>query len=100
MPLAKCSFGMIPLSRHSVDRSPWAFHSSTHNVVRASCFEVKAVSGWKPLLGRELAMELVSLPIFLKAAICVETSLMFIEAMGIHAIALLGNVMCHSEMTG
>ena len=30
----KCSFGMIPLSRYSVDRSPWAFHSSTHNVVR------------------------------------------------------------------
>ena len=27
-PLAKCSFGMIPLSRHSVDRSPRAFHSS------------------------------------------------------------------------
>ena len=43
VPLAKCSFGMIPLSRHSVDRSPRAFHSSTHNVVRASCFEV--VSG-------------------------------------------------------
>ena len=38
--LAKCSFGMIPLPRHSVDRSPRAFHSSTHNVVRASCFEV------------------------------------------------------------
>ena len=32
--------GMIPLSRHSVDRSPRAFHSSTYNVVRASCFEV------------------------------------------------------------
>ena len=42
MPLAKCSFGMIPLSRHSVDRSPRAFHSSTHNVVRASCFEVSS----------------------------------------------------------
>ena len=40
VPQAKCSFGMIPLSRHSVDRSPRAFHSSTHNVVRASCFEV------------------------------------------------------------
>ena len=40
VPLAKCSFGMIPLSRHSVDRSPRVFHSSTHNVVRASCFEV------------------------------------------------------------
>ena len=40
MPLAKCSFGMIPLSRHSVDRSPRAFHTSIHNVVRASCFEV------------------------------------------------------------
>ena len=39
-PLAKCSFGMIPLSHHSVDRSPRAFHSSTHNVVRASCCEV------------------------------------------------------------
>ena len=44
MPLAKCSFGMIPLSRHSVDRSPRAFHSSTHNVVRASCFEVVSAS--------------------------------------------------------
>ena len=42
--LAKCSFGMIPLSRHSVDRSPRAFHSSTHNVVRASCFEVVRAS--------------------------------------------------------
>ena len=31
---------MIPLSRHSVDRSPRAFHSSTHNVVRLSCFVV------------------------------------------------------------
>ena len=39
VPLVKCSFGMIPLSRHSVDRSPRAFHSSTHNMVRASCFE-------------------------------------------------------------
>ena len=27
-PLAKCSFGIIPLSRYSVDRSPRAFHSS------------------------------------------------------------------------
>ena len=44
MPLAKCSFGMIPLSRHSVDRSPRAFHYSTHNVVRASCFEVLSAS--------------------------------------------------------
>ena len=43
-PLAKCSFGMIPLSHHSVDRSPRAFHSSTHNVVRASCFEVVRTS--------------------------------------------------------
>ena len=40
VPLAKCSFGMIPLSRHSVDRSPRVFHSSTNNVARASCFEV------------------------------------------------------------
>ena len=44
MPLVKCSFGMIPLSRHSVDRSPRAFHSSTHNAVRASCFEVLGAS--------------------------------------------------------
>ena len=44
MPLAKCSFGMISLSRHSVDRSPRAFHSSTYNVVRASCFEVLSAS--------------------------------------------------------
>ena len=42
--LAKCSFGIIPLSCHSVDRSPRAFHSSTHNVVRASCFEVVSAS--------------------------------------------------------
>ena len=44
VPLAKCSFGMIPLSRHSVDRSPRAFHSSIHNVVRSSCFEVLSAS--------------------------------------------------------
>ena len=44
VPLAKCSFGMIALSRHSVDRSPRAFHSSTYNVVRASCFEVVSAS--------------------------------------------------------
>ena len=35
---------MIPLSRHSVDRSPRAFHSSTHNVERAPCFEVLSAS--------------------------------------------------------
>ena len=40
VPLAKCSFGMIPLSRHSFDCSPMVFPSSTHNVVRASCIEV------------------------------------------------------------
>ena len=40
VPLVKCSFGMIPLSRPSVDRSPRAFHSYIHNVVRASCFEI------------------------------------------------------------
>ena len=28
VPLAKCSFGMIPLLRHSVDLSPRAFHAS------------------------------------------------------------------------
>ena len=44
MPLTNGSFGMIPLSRHSVDRSPRAFHSSTHNVLRASCFEVVSPS--------------------------------------------------------
>ena len=44
VPLAKCSFGMIPLPRHSVDRSPRAFHSSTHNVVRASYFVVVSAS--------------------------------------------------------
>ena len=44
VPLAKCSFGMIPLSRHSVDHSLYAFHSSTHNVVLASCFEVVRAS--------------------------------------------------------
>ena len=40
MPLAKCSFGMIPLSCHAVDRSPRVLHYSTHNVVRTSCFDV------------------------------------------------------------
>ena len=44
MPLAKCSIGMIPLSGNSVDRSPGVFHSCTHNVVRASCFEVLSAS--------------------------------------------------------
>ena len=44
VPLAKCSFGMIPLSRHSVDRSPRVFHYSTHNAVRACCFEVVSAS--------------------------------------------------------
>ena len=39
-----CSFGMIPLLRHSVDRSLRVFHFSTHNVVPASCFEVLSVS--------------------------------------------------------
>ena len=34
----------LPLSRHSVDLSPRAFHSSTHTVVRASCFEVVSAS--------------------------------------------------------
>ena len=43
-PLAKCSFGMIHLSHHSVHRSPRASHSSTHNVVRASCFDVVRAS--------------------------------------------------------
>ena len=43
VPLANSSFGMIPLSRHSVDRSARAFHSSTHNVVPASCCEVLSV---------------------------------------------------------
>ena len=44
VPLAKCPFRIIPLSRHSVNRSPRAFHSFTHNVVRASCFEVVSAS--------------------------------------------------------
>ena len=57
VPLAKCSFGMIPLSRHSVDRSPRAFHSSTHNVVRASCFEV-------------LSDSVESRKLFLEASLC------------------------------
>ena len=43
-PLVKCSFGMIPLSHHLVDRSPRAFHLSSHNVVRASCLEVVRAS--------------------------------------------------------
>ena len=58
MPLAKCSFGMIPLSRHSVDRSPRVFHSSTHNVVRTSCFEVLSacVESRKLFLDESLCM--------------------------------------------
>ena len=44
VPLARCSFGMIPLLRHSVDRPPRAFHSSTHNVVRTYCVEVLSAS--------------------------------------------------------
>ena len=35
---------MIPLSRHSVDRSQRASHSSTHTMVPASCFEVLRAS--------------------------------------------------------
>ena len=76
VPLAKCPFGMIHLSRHSVERSPRALHSSTHSVVRASCLRCfrwvkKAVSGWKPVLGRALAMEWMSRVIFLEATVCV-----------------------------
>ena len=44
VPLAKCSFRMIPLSRHSVDRSPRVFHSSTHYAVRASWFSFEVLS--------------------------------------------------------
>ena len=44
MPMTKWVFGMIPLSRLSFDRSPRALHSSTHNVGRASCFEVVSAS--------------------------------------------------------
>ena len=96
----KCSFGMIPLSLHSVDYSPRAFHSSTHNVVRASCFEVLSASvesrklfldgslclagrwPWSGCLGPSswrqrsaLAMEWVSRVIFLEAAICLGGNL-------------------------
>ena len=42
--LAKCLIGMIPLSRHSVDLSTRAFHSSTHNMVRTSCFDMLCAS--------------------------------------------------------
>ena len=44
-----CSWPSV-LSRHSVDRSLRAFHSSTHNVVRASCFEVLSASHKKDTL--------------------------------------------------
>ena len=40
VPLAKRSFGTIPVFRHSVDHSPMVAHSYTHNVVRPSCVEV------------------------------------------------------------
>ncbi len=76
--LAKRYFGIIPLSRHSVDRSPWAFHSSSHNAVRASCFEVLSASvesRRKPVLGRALAMEWMSQIIFLEAAISIAGDL-------------------------
>ena len=49
---------MIPLSCHSVDCSPRAFHSSTHNVVRASCFEVlsASVESCKLILDKSLCL--------------------------------------------
>ena len=64
-----------------VDRSPRAFHSSTHNVVRASCFEVLSASVESRKLFLDvslclaLAMEWVSRVIFLEAAICVGSNL-------------------------
>ena len=39
------------------------------------CWIKKAVSGWKPVLGRAVAMEWVSRVIFLEAAICVAGNL-------------------------
>ena len=42
---------------------------------KSFCWIKKAVSGWKPVLGRELAMEWVSRVIFLEAAICVAGNL-------------------------
>ena len=65
VPLAKCSFGMIPLSRHSFDRSPKGVallypQCGTNTLfwgVKCLCWGKKAVSGWKPVLGRVLAME-------------------------------------------
>ena len=49
---------VISQSRHSVDRSPRAFHFSTHNVVRASCFEVvsASVGSIKLFMGRSLCL--------------------------------------------
>ena len=49
VPLTKCSFGMIPRSRHSVDRdqgrsTPLPTIMRAHNVVRSSCFEVVSAS--------------------------------------------------------
>ena len=38
--------------------------------IKCFCWVRKAVSGWKPVLGRALAMEWVSRVIFLEAAIC------------------------------
>ena len=82
VPLAKCSFGMIPLSRHSVDRSPRVLHSSTHNVVRASCFEVlsacvktRSCFWMEVCVSRALAMAWMCGSNFLEAAICVAGNL-------------------------
>ena len=69
MPLAKCSFGMIPLSRYSVDRSPRAFHSSTINVVRASCFEV-------------LSASVESIKLFLDVSLCLAGRWSWSECLG------------------
>ena len=43
--------------------------------VKCFCWVKKAVSGWKPVLGRALAMEWVSRVIFLEAAICIGGNL-------------------------
>ena len=49
---------MIPLSRHSVDRSARAFHSSSNHAVLASCFEVlsASVESRKLFLGGSLCL--------------------------------------------
>ena len=86
VPLTKCSFGMIPLACHSVDRSPRVFHSSTHNVVRASCFEMFSVC-------------VESRKLFLDGSLCLAGRWPWSGCMGVNfleaAICVAGNLFAY-----